>query len=514
MRRLLPFSAFAAVAVAVAVGGCAPFGSGDADPAQIAPVTAPVVVDAAIDPEGEQETALRELLAKFPGGERAADGTLVGAAIEDALSSAGAPIDFAEDIEPWLGASAGIVVTGAQSGGEPDVAIVLSSDDAGQAEDALAQAFESARQASHEGVEYRVAPAGRDEVAGGIVEEFVVVGTPAAFTATVDASKGESLADSDAYDEAIGELPDERLASFYADPQQLVELGGRAGGLGDAGFAAQQAAAGAGPVAGSVVADGEGVTIEATTTVPAGMPTPAAGAGDVLAELPAGSALALAVDELGATLRGSIEQAATGSGTDTETLGALVQSQTGIDAVGALDWLGDAGLFLGGASPGALEAGAVLETTDPEASARALDGLARLLRRAGGVEVGGAGGGSEAGFTLEAKDLPEPIVVAQRGDRIGIGYGRAGVDATFDQGDPLSGDPVYTAAVAALGSDYDPSFYASVDPLMELAGRAGGLGRDPSFAAAQAYLDPVASLISGGRVEGDRAWSRLRLNVE
>ncbi len=79
---------------------------------------------------------------------------------------------------------------------------------------------------SFEGVDYWV-DADTDDgelAAGGLVEDFLVIGTDEGVRASITASRGNSLADEDRFSDAVGELPDDRLAWAYAEPRAIVEL--------------------------------------------------------------------------------------------------------------------------------------------------------------------------------------------------------------------------------------------------------------------------------------------------
>jgi hypothetical protein len=503
-------SAFALIALA----GC---GAGDTDPAQVAPAATPMFAEVVVDPHGGQETAVQALLAKFPGGGTTASGGLVSSLIEDGLRMTGAPIDYATDIQPWLGERAAVYITGLKadsSDGEPDLAVALASDDAAASQAALDKLFPGGKAVTHDGVSYKVGPPGEESLAVGMVGNFVVIGTPAAFTATVDASKGDSLGDAQAYQDAIGKLPAERLAGFFIDPSRILNLTTQATGASGPEVAAQQAAlADAGPVAGAVTADANGFVVDSATKAVAGMTVPP-GSGALVGDLPADSGIAAGIPALGTSLKTSLEQAAGSSGMDPDTLNLLVKSQTGLDALSLLDWLGNTGIFVAGTSVKDLGAGVVIQSNDPAASEDTINSLKAFLGKADGISIGKPLVDGDAGFSIEAKDLPEPIVVEQTGEKVVIAYGRTGAETATDSSDVLADNPDYTAAAGRLGEGFEPSLYVALDSILEFASTSFGLDKDPVFSGIQAYLEPFADVVAGGKMDGDQILTRMRLDIE
>ena len=66
MRRSL---AAASIALVAAVTGCG--GGGGDDPASLVPEKSAAYAEVTLDPEGGQERALRKILGRFPGGDKA-----------------------------------------------------------------------------------------------------------------------------------------------------------------------------------------------------------------------------------------------------------------------------------------------------------------------------------------------------------------------------------------------------------------------------------------------------------
>ena len=503
-----------AICALLVVAGCSS-GTGDTDPATLAPAATPVLVEVTVDPAGDQETALRELMANFPGGDAEASGGLISSLIATGLTAAGAPIDYAEDIQPWLGESAALIVTGINGETqEPDVAVVLSTTDAEQAKAALEKTFPGGRSATQQGVEYKLDASGEETLAVGLIDNFVVIGTPSAFTAAVDASKGESLSESDTYANVISQLPESRIAAFYIDPKALVQIGTETAGMGGPEMAAQQAALEqVQPIVGSVAADANGVAIDSVTAKVPGMVVPPPGV-DVLSTLPGNSGVALGIPDLGPSVKASLEQAGGSTGMDPATINTFIQSATGIDAIALLDWIGNTGIFVSGSSLDDVGGGLVIESKDPAASADSLESIQGLLGKEKDVSLGKALVDGDAGFSIQSKDLPEPIVVEQSGSQVAITLGTAAAEAALGEDARLGENTDFTAAIGRLGSDYDPSLYIGLGPILEFAAKNFDADKDPAYPAIEPFLTPLTDITAGSKVEGDNILSRLRLDVE
>jgi hypothetical protein len=332
--------------------------------------------------------------------------------------------------------------------------------------------------------------------------------------ASIEASKGESLGDSEAYDSDIGALPAERIAAFFVDPKAILDLGASTADLGGAELATQQAAlAQAKPVVAAVTADANGLVVDSATDVVPGLTMPV-GTGSVLGELPGDSGIALGVPDLGAAIKTSVDQATEGSGMDPQTLNLFLSTQTGIDALGILDWLGDTGAFVSGNSFDDLSAGVVIQSSDPDASAQTLDSIQSFLEKNGDIKIGKALVDGDAGFSVQVKDLPQPVVVEQSGSKVVIGYGTAGAEQALSTTDRLADNPDYAAAAGRLGEGYAPTGYVGLASILQLAVNEFKLDKQQWWAAVGPYLEPFQDVIAGSHAEGDKIYSRLRLDIE
>jgi hypothetical protein len=204
------------LALVAALVGCG--GAKTDDPAELAPARSIVYAQAALDPEGDQEAAVRSLIERFPGS--GDPGQRIQRLLERALRETDSKLSYGEDVKPWLGDSAALFVSGIEVGGEPaDAAALIEAKDDGKARDAVEKAAgRRGEHASYEGKDYT--RFGR--TAAGTVEGFLVVGTEDGFKAAVDASKGDALSDSDAYHDALEKARDDRLAIVFVNSPELL----------------------------------------------------------------------------------------------------------------------------------------------------------------------------------------------------------------------------------------------------------------------------------------------------
>src|ERR671914_381141 len=166
MRKLALLLAVVFIPVLVALGCGNDEGASSAT--SLAPAGAQFYGEVGLDPSGDQKQAIDELIGKFPG--EGSAGERLRGLIEKGLRESDAPIDFENDVEPWLGDSAAFFV-GARNP-EASAALIGTTDEEA-ARDALEKSFEGkAREKSYGDVDYLVDGDG----AGGVVDGYVVVG--------------------------------------------------------------------------------------------------------------------------------------------------------------------------------------------------------------------------------------------------------------------------------------------------------------------------------------------------
>ncbi len=162
-RGLVVVGAVAAVAV-LGVGGAlayqAVLGGGGAQPESALPSTTVAFVKVDLDPAGSQKVDAIRFLRKFPElkAKIASEDTDLRKAIVDAVQDEGVltDVDYATDIEPWLGQRFGVGVIPGAEGADPTVAVVLAVTDEGKARESISRLADSSESACSVGSEYAV----------------------------------------------------------------------------------------------------------------------------------------------------------------------------------------------------------------------------------------------------------------------------------------------------------------------------------------------------------------------
>ena len=472
--------------------------------ASVVPAGSQAYGEVDLGPSGDQKKAIDALVGKFPGEGDTAE--RLRSLIEEGLRDSEAPITFEEDVEPWLGDTAAFFVKGAEP--ESSAALVATTDD-DAARDAIEKSFEGdAREKTYEGVDYL----SDGEGAGGVVDGFVVLGNEAALKAAVDTSDGGSpLEDDEAYKDAIADVAEDRLGLFYINMPALQQvLQRQQPALGSFGDLFEE------PLVTTFDVDRDGVTFEADAPRSLAATTPFLGQGSELVnELPADSWLALAQPDLGKLLDYYVDafgQAAGGR----EALAGRLSAITGLDLDrDLLGWMGDFGVFVRGASLAELNGAVVIETTDPAASARLITRLGMLARRSqptSGTTIEPlAVPGEGEGLTLRDDEIPAPVHLFQRGDRVVLAYGDAAAEDALDPAQRL-GDSAEFAEAAKSLDGYAVSFYLAAAPVLELADSAAG--GDADWQRARPYLEPLKALVGGTAGDDDELHSAFKILIE
>jgi Protein of unknown function (DUF3352) len=350
-----PALAALAATLAGALAGCGGSSTGtSADPASVAPASAPVYVGAVVRPGGSLQSDALAAARKLTG-RREPYGRLLGV-----LQTPGSPtLDYSRDVAPWLGPNAGLFLTslgssealagllqqgltgggsggaewpfgpggaGASAGAGAQGAIVLDTSDLAKARSFVASAAShaSAYPSSYRGVAYELTSGGD---AFAVVDRFVVLGTAAGVRAVIDTTKGGASLQSDStYANLQSLAPSGVLAHVYANPAALSPSGGPGAGTGATGGARAssqsppallQALGGERPLNVSLVPSASSIALDADV---GGAPTGTAGgqggsgglvaaaaAGNrALGELPGESWLAAGVGNVGGAAGGGL----------------------------------------------------------------------------------------------------------------------------------------------------------------------------------------------------------------
>jgi Protein of unknown function (DUF3352) len=493
---------FAAPALAAAIALLAGCGSGSsgADPATLAPPGVPVFVEGTLQPEGELKSNTDAIAKQVLGADNLGDYVIE--KLESSARSEGEPVDFAKEIEPWLGERAGVFFEQLEEGNEfSGVGAIVESTDTG-----ATQEFIEKHNKDNEG-----------KVAGMVGDFLVVAEDRKVFDEVEEASEGESLADEDSFAKAISAASDGSLADVYVDVGKLID---QSGGqidptarqiLQNAGIDPSEATAVA-----SVVPGAEQITVELSSDL-AGEEAPTGDASALLGELPGDAFAGFAVSGFGKQVQEAIDSLDEEGIPGTIPPGQLKKGlkQLGIDLEGFAGSLQDAGVFAVGNSRSSL-GGALVLSTEGSGATATVSNLVRLLH---GVHVAGVTvlHGKYSGFAIHSDELGEkPLVVAAREGRVAIGYG---LPATLDgllsekgNGRTLSENPAYSDAVAALG-DTPIAGFADGRAALRLADSLIP-SSDDGFEEAKKYLKSISFLALGSATQDELATAKLIVGLK
>ena len=220
MRKLLLTLAVLSV-MALVAAGCGSENEAASGASELVPAGALMYGEATLDPEGDQKQAIDSILAKFPGGGQAGD--KLKELIEKALRESDAPVNFNDDIEPWLGDEAAFFASSVDSSSEPSAAVALvATDDEDKALETLEKSAEGElTRKNYKDVEYLT---DESDEAGAVLDGFLVLGTEAGVKAVIDTSKGgKKLSDDENYKNALDGASEDRLGLFYLNSPQFLK---------------------------------------------------------------------------------------------------------------------------------------------------------------------------------------------------------------------------------------------------------------------------------------------------
>lgn len=464
-------------------------GDGGASVAEIAPADAPLYFEADVRPEGEQKENLESFLSAV----LATDdpGSKIEGLIDEGFKSEGEEKTFADDVEPWLGETAGVFVTGTED--DPPAVVAVEATDTEQGLELLRAESSSVTDSEHEGVSYQL---DEDGSAFGAIDDFVALGDESAFKAAIEASEGDSLADAERFTNAISDIPDDALGQAYLDLKALIGAGVEEEGIPaeSAGKAVEKLGIDDALVA-SFESGDRSLAVDVGGLGDLGGEPP-----QLLAELPADATFAVGIADVGDKLKGLINavESAGIPGLGKGSVAALLQAGADIDVEEDLtSWLGDAALFIRGTDPATLDGALVFESTDDAAAALTLDKLRSVVESQGQgspepLELGSGGNG----FMLESPDFPQPLNFVQQNGKLVVGVGEVATQLALTPSKTLADAAPFAAASGALG-DSGPSFFASLPELVTLIAADDALSAE-DFEQAKPYLDRLSYLTAGG----------------
>jgi hypothetical protein len=516
MLRASALSLTCVAVLALTAASCGGSGSGaDDGPASLVPAGASFYLEAAVRPQDERredalaaagkilrtddpETKLREL-------------------VDEELAEERNGLTWEKDFAPWLGEDAGIWASNFDDQGS-GYAMILAAKDADAAKAALSRLAEGPEtyERSHAGIDYLLAE--ESNTAYGMVGDFAVIGTQTAFERTVDTREGDSLADGDRYEDAIGELEEERLGHYYLDAKSLLaavlkEDPEAARNLRQ--FQSLFPVDKLGPITGAFTADGDGMALDTVVTgVPEGPLRNLAqlwsgGATELMGELPGDAWGAFAIPKLGESAESLFS--AFGGAIGAAAIAGQVKQATGLDLQQDIfSWIGDAGVFVRGADMATLDGALVIGSTDDARAEAAFGKIVGLIGRETGnapqpVKVEGAA----AAFAIAAPGAEQPVVLARGEGRVVAAYGKRAATAALAPDAKLADSDGFGEAEKILG--FEPSFLLSVADVVRLADALGAT--DAEFDKARPYLEALGVVTSGGKAEDDRVESRVAVTL-
>jgi Protein of unknown function (DUF3352) len=507
-RRLsIALAACVAVPAAILVGcGGGDGGSSSADvgPAAAVPANAPLYLDATVKPTGQAQTDAKAALTKVM--DTADPGGKIVSLIEDESKSEGHPINYQQDVAPWLGEKAGFFFTSFADNAEKGTAVIETTNPTAAL--AFARKASGATETSpapqpYNGVSYQTDPSDSGNVFG-TVGDFLVEGDLDGFKAAVDADKGDSLGDDSDFKDSLDQLPDNRLGTFYTVPKTLIDA------IGPAQFDQQSQAlleksAGESldePVSGALTASANSLNLEFIGGSN-GVDTPES---SLVADVPGDSWLAFGLGNMGEAAKRTLEQLKDANIPNLQLGLSQVEQATGSSIDQLTGALGDAVLYVRGTTEPTLNGALVIQTNDPDLTGRLLGQLQSLLRAGGGTTavkpLSLSGGGT--GFQInDPTEVPQPVEFAQQGDKLVIGYGANSAEQSLAPAQKLSDSPTFSSArgqVADLGTD----FFLDLPRVFKLA-ESTGAKSDPSYLQAKPYLDALTYLVTGSGSKGDQA---------
>jgi hypothetical protein len=497
-RRVPALLACVAVPAAILVGCGGGGGSSvDVGPAAAVPANTPIYLDATVKPTGSTASNAKAAFSKILN--TADPGAKIASLFEDQSKADGHPFNFQQDVAPWLGEKAGFFFTtlGDDSKGAAVIETTNPSASLAFAQKVSGDTATDPAPQTYKGASYQTDSTQPGQVFG-TVGNFLVAGNLAGFQAAVDANDGDSLGDSSDFKDSVGDLPDDRLGTLYTVPKTFIDALGSQ-------FDAQSRSAieqSSGqnleePVAGAVTATPNSFELEATGGSQ-GIDTPES---SLIGGVPAASWLALGVGNLGDSIKRSLDQLKDQI-PNFSSIQQQIEQTTGSSLDQLTGSLGDAVIYVQGTTQQSVNGALVIQSKDPDLTGRLLNQLQGLLQLGGTVKPLQLSGGG-TGFQLSDQSIPQPVEIAQQGDKLVIGYGAGSAEASLTPAQTLADSPAYTQAhdqISSLGTD----LFVNLQPIFALA-KASGAKSDPSFRQAKPYLDALSYVVTGSGSSGDKA---------
>jgi hypothetical protein len=507
-RRVTPLLACVAVPAAI-LAGCGGGGgsSTDVGPAAAVPANTPIYLDATVKPTGSAQTDAKAALGKIL--DTGDPGAKIISLLEDQSKADGHPIDFQQDVAPWLGEKAGVFFTtlGEDSEGAAVVETTNPTASIAFAQKASGDTATDPAPQTYNGATYQEDKSQPGTVFG-TVGDFLVEGDLAGFKAAVDANKGDSLGDSSDFKDSVGDLPEDRLGTLYTVPKDFIDALG-SDQIDPTSEAAIEKSAGENlnkPVAGALTASADTVELQATGG-DNGVETPES---SLVGDVPGDSWLAFGIANLGDIAKQSLDQLKD-QVPNFNTALQQVEGTTGSSIDQLTGALGDAVIYVRGTTESTLTGALVVQTKDPSLTNRLLTQLQTFLQFGGTAKPLSLSGGG-TGLSFSDPSIPRPVEIAQQGDKLVIGYGAGSAEASLTPAQTLSDSPVFSAAhdkISSLGTD----LFLDLHSVFALA-ESSGAKSDPDYAQAKPYLDALSYVVTGSGSSGDKTEFKAVLGLK
>jgi hypothetical protein len=505
-RRRIPALLLGSIAVPAAIlAGCGGGGgssSVDVGPAAAVPANAAIYLDATVKPTGQAQSEANVALSKVM--KTADPGGKIVSLIEQQSKSDGHPINFQQDVAPWLGQKAGAFFTDLTANAQKGAALVETTDPNASlafARKASGATATSPAPQTYNGASYQTDPSSSDTVFG-TVGNFLVEGDLAGFKAAVDAEKGDSLGDDSDFKDSLEKLPNDRLGTFYTVPKTLIDSLGPSQ-IGAQSRAAIEKSAGESldkPVSGALTASANSFDVQFIGGAN-GVDTPESA---LVGDVPGDSWLALGIGNLGEVVKKQLDQIKDQIPNYNAVVGQVEQA-TGSSIDQLTNALGDAVLYVRGTSQKTLNGALVVQTKDPQLTGRLLSQLQTLVQlgsRGTARPLQLSGGGT--GFQInDPTQTPQPVEIAQQGDKMVFGYGANSAAQSLAPAQKLADSPTFSTAEGQV-SDLGTDFFLDLPSVLRLA-EAQGAKSDPNYLRAKPYLDALSYLVTGSGSSDDQA---------
>jgi hypothetical protein len=506
----------AALAVAVIVAGCGGSGGGGGEPAGLMPMKAPVYLEASLKPDGKTDEALNELAQTFLGIDNI--GEFVTQEIEKAALGEGEKLDFAKEIEPWLGEKVGLYLSGYDGNDFHGVGMAIETTDSGEAEEFVEHQVEKnengTKSGEFEGHKYYEEP--DDESVLGMVGDYIAFGeTKGDFEEMVEAFEGEGLNESEKFKTAMEGAPDEGLGHVYVDVGGLIEeTSSVLPPETESFFDLVQIEPKKATAVATVIPRSEQIEIDMSSNLGKGV-TGTGDASKALEALPATAVLGFASSEFGKSfgegLEAFSEKGVQGQMQPGE-LGTAFEAM-GINLKSLGQSFGDLSGFLEGTGESDLGGAVVVETKNATEAKNMVANIGLLLRASKTPGVT-AINGEISGFSVRIPNLGQkPLVVGAAGEKIVIAYGpQAAAEALKSQAQTLGSTPGYEAAKSALGST-PMSAFVDGGPMLSLVESMLNPEEEAKLEEAKPYLEKISYIGVGSEAEGEKTTTKLVIGV-